>query len=110
MKYNWPVLLVLTLTPCLQQRHRGPGFIKGTRSFRATVAGGQAVLGPRLDRRRVLGSLGAGQQGAIQPGTTPPCQDPQAVVTCGPGEPGRLSGVGPGCPEAPGGEEIGTHS
>lgn len=76
MKYNWPVLLVLTLTPCLQQ-NRGPGFIKGTRSFEATVAGRQAVLGPRLDSGVCWAPFGRGSR--VQSSRAPclPARDPQ---------------------------------
>ena len=68
MKYNWPVLLVLTLTPCLQQNRR-PGFIKGTWSFEAMVAGRQAVLGPRLDSSVCWAPSGRGS--GVQPGQLP---------------------------------------
>lgn len=76
MKCNWPVLLVLTLTPCLQQNRR-PGFSKGMWSFEAMVAGRQAVLGPRLDSRVCWAPLGRGSR--VQSSWAPclPARDPQ---------------------------------
>lgn len=62
------------------------------------MAGRQAV--PSLQAGSgVLGSLGAGSRVQLAGHPCLPARDPQGGgVTYGPGEPGRLSGVGAGLP------------